>query len=436
MSVKNKEFVMPDKTLLAELKNRQQELLKFADDRVVIIVSGFEKVRNNDVYHPFRQDSTFNYFTAFPEPDSVAVFDSQDESENYILFVRERDKFMELWNGFRFGTEGALENFKPDATYTVSQLEEVLLKKLADRKVVLLCEPNHTFEERLLPLTDDLRKPEDEEEVIQKIASMRVIKSAYEIDCMRQASEISIAGHHRLMENVMSASSEHHLHAEFAHNCRYAGASYMAYPPIVASGVNATCLHYGSNDKPIDKSGLVLVDAGCEIGGYAADITRTFPASGKFTEVQKSCYELVLKAQEDVLEKVMPGESLSSLHAVAINSLVEGLIDMGIIKTSLDESVEKKTYTDYYPHGTGHWLGLDVHDAGPGKEAKFKAGMAFTVEPGLYFQTYNDSLLEEYKGIGIRIEDNVIVTADGYENLTSACVKKAADVEAKVQSSK
>lgn len=425
---------MPDQNLLAELKKRQKEFLEFIDDRVVIMVSGFEKVRNNDVFHPFRQGSTFNYFTAFPEPDSVAVFDAQNDSENYSLFVRERDKFMELWNGFRFGTKGTLENFKPDSTYSVSQLEDILLKQLSDRKVVLLCEDNHPLEERLETLSDGLRVLEDEEEIIQKISSMRVIKSEYELGRMREASRISIEGHHRLMESVMSSPFEYNLHAEFIQTCMNQGAGSMAYPAIVASGVNATCLHYGVNDKPVDKSGLVLVDAGCEIGGYAADITRTFPASGKFSPVQKDCYDLVLKAQEDVLERIMPGESLASLHSIAVNSLTEGLIGMGIIKCNIDEAIDKRVYADYYPHGTGHWLGLDVHDIGPAKEAKFEPGMAFTVEPGLYFQTYNDKILEEYKGLGIRIEDNVVVTEKGYENLTADCVKISADVEAKVQS--
>ncbi|MCM8526499.1 MAG: aminopeptidase P family protein [Lentisphaeraceae bacterium] len=423
---------MPDKSLLAELKKRRKEFLEFIDDRIVIIVSGFEKVRNNDVYHPFRQDSTFNYFTAFPEPDSVAFFDAQSDSENYILFVRERDKFMELWNGFRFGTLGALENFQPDSAYSITQLEDVLLKKLCDRKVVLLCEDAHPLEERLETLADGLRTVEDEEEIIQKISSMRVIKSEYELEQMRKASRISIKAHHSLMNIVSNSSFEYNLHADFIQTCMNEGAGSMAYPPIVASGANATCLHYGVNDKALDKSGLVLVDAGCEIGGYAADITRTFPANGKFSPVQKDCYELVLQAQQDVLDKVMPGESLSSLHAVAVNTLTEGLVSMGIIKVSVDEAIDKKTYTDYYPHGTGHWLGLDVHDSGPGKDAKFRPGMAFTVEPGLYFQTYNDRILEEYKGIGIRIEDNVVITENGYENLTSSCVKSVADVESKV----
>lgn len=423
---------MPENLLITELKKRQAEVLEFIGDRVLIVVSAFEKVRNNDVHHPFRQDSTFHYLTAFPEPDSVAVFDAQDDRESYQLFVRERDKFMELWNGFRFGTEGAREYFRADAAYAVSELEDVLLKKLAGRKVVLLCEASHPLEERLLTLSEGLRSTEDEEEIIQKLSFMRLVKSEFEIHCMREASRISIQGHHALMENVLKTEYEYRLHADFVHKCMSEGALVMAYPPIVASGVNATCLHYHANNMAVDRNGLVLVDAGCEIGGYAADITRTFPASGKFTEVQKMCYELVLQAQEDVLAKVMPGETLSSLHAVAVNTLTEGLVSMGVIKSSIDEAIEKRTYVDYYPHGTGHWLGLDVHDAGPGKEEKFKPGMAFTVEPGLYFQTYNEAVLEEFKGLGIRIEDNVLVTKDGCENLTSSCVKKLEDVEAKV----
>ncbi len=424
---------MPEKLLITELKKRQKELLEFIEDRVVIVVSAFEKVRNNDVHHPFRQDSTFHYLTAFPEPDSVAVFDARDDAESYQLFVRERDKFMELWNGFRFGTEGAKDYFHADAAYTVSELEDVLLKKLAGRKVVLLCEASHPLEDRLLALSDGLRSTEDEENIIQKISSMRLVKSEFEISCMKEASRISIEGHHSLMEKVLKSEYEYELHAEFVHKCMSQGAGTMAYPPIVASGANATCLHYGANNQPLDRNALVLVDAGCEIGAYAADITRTFPASGKFSEVQKMCYDLVLQAQEDVLAKVMPGESLSSLHAVAVNTLTEGLISMGIIKCNIDEAIEKRAYTEYYPHGTGHWLGLDVHDTGPGKEARFLPGMAFTVEPGLYFQTYNDTILEEFKGLGIRIEDNVLVTEDGCENLTASCIKQAQEVEVKVQ---
>ena len=420
---------MLDKNHLKDLKRRHSQVLKFLEDRVLIVVSGYEKVRNNDVHYDFRQDSTFNYLTGFPEPDSVALFDPDSESENYVLFVRERDRFMELWNGFRFGSEGAMEHFKPDAAYTISQLEEVLLKKLCDRKVVLLCEENHPLEDRLLTLTEGLRRKTDEEEAVKFISSLRCIKSEFEIECMRKASKISIDAHHSLMKIAPSSEYEYNLHADLVHSCMNRGASIMAYPPIVASGVNATCLHYNSNNTKIDRDGLILVDAGCEIGGYAADITRTFPASGKFTDIQKDCYELVLNAQNDVLAKVRPGESLGSLHTTAVDTLVDGLIGMGIIKCSHEEAIEKKAYTDYYPHGTGHWLGLDVHDTGPGKDAHFVEGMAFTVEPGLYFQTYNDRILESYKGIGIRIEDNVVVTADGYENLTANCVKEVKDIE-------
>jgi Xaa-Pro aminopeptidase len=234
------------------------------------------------------------------------------------------------------------------------------------------------------------------------------------------------------MRRALLATHEHNLHAEFNYYCHNQGVASMAYPPIVASGVNATCLHYAANDKVLDRHGLILVDAGCEVNSYAADITRTFPANGHFSPIQKDCYDIVLRAQKESLKSIGPKNSLGNIHDIAVAILTEGIIDLGLIKTGLDEALDKKLYADFYPHGTGHWLGLDVHDCGPDKFTPFSEGMVFTVEPGFYVQEYNENVPDEFKGIGIRIEDNILITANTCENLTISCVKEIAEVEAMV----
>jgi Xaa-Pro aminopeptidase len=423
---------MLETELLKDLQRRQKEILEFLDGRLLIVASAYEKVRNNDVYHPFRQDSQFHYLTSFPEPDSVAVFDPQDERDNYTLFVRERDKFKELWQGFRYGVDDAARIFQADKAFPLTKLEDILGKKIFDRDVVLWVEDGHPCEDSLLMLTEGNCSESDDYELLEKLGEMRAVKSDWEISCLRQASRISTEAHHALMKRSLLSTHEYNLHAEFTYYCHNQGASSMAYPPIVASGTNATCLHYGANNKVIDRQGLVLVDAGCEINGYAADITRTFPASGTFNPLQKECYEMVLRAQKEALKTIAPNNSLGNVHNTAVAVLTEGMIELGLLSTSLDEAIEKKLYADFYPHGTGHWLGLDVHDCGPDKFTGFRERMAFTIEPGFYVQEYNDKVPEEFKGIGIRIEDNVVITANSCENLTSNCVKEVNEIEAMV----
>ncbi len=252
---------MLDISFIEELERRRNEVLAFLDGRVLIVASSYEKIRNNDVYHPFRQDSQFQYLTGFPEPDSVAVFDAEDEKENYTLFVRAKDKFQELWTGFRHGVEGAKEVFKADAVYPLEKLEDVLVKKLFERKVVLWVEEGHLCQESLELLTEDQCTEADEIELEEKLSYMRCLKSPWEIARMRQAAAISSEAHHALMRRALTAENEGNLHAEFLYSCHNSGAASQAYPSIVASGINATCLHYGANNSPIDREGLILVDA-------------------------------------------------------------------------------------------------------------------------------------------------------------------------------
>jgi Xaa-Pro aminopeptidase len=411
---------------LAELKKRQELFLESIGDRLVIVASAYEKVRNNDVHYPFRQDSLFNYLTGFPEPESVAVFDGRERT--YTLFVRKNDRFMELWTGKRFGVVGAMEVFGADTAFAVNQLEDELLK-VSDVEIALFCEKNHPLESRLLTLTDGMRSDSGHEEILSIIIRMRLLKSPWELANMRQAAEISIKAHHAVMERSRSAVNEYELQAEFYYQCANQGAPSMAYPAIVASGINATCLHYMQNNQPIDRNGLLLIDAGCEVNGYAADITRTYPVSGKFSVEQKECYELVLAAQENAINKIAPGNSLSDVHEAAVETLVTGLIEMNFLSGSPEQVIQEKQYTRFYPHGTSHWLGLDVHDVGPGLDVKLEEGMTFTVEPGLYFQEDCEAVSAQFRGLGIRIEDNIAMTADGFEILTSACKKDVKSLE-------
>ena len=423
---------MLETPFLEDLERRRKEILSFLGDRLLIIAGSHKKVRNNDVFHPFRQDNDFLYLTGFPEPDSVVIFDPLHESENLILFVRKRDKFKELWDGFRYGVEGAKKYFYPDEAYPLEELEMQLLNRVSDRDVILLSEEGSPHEETLYTMTEGQCKETDEAELLEKLAYMRSIKSDWEISCMRQAAMISTDAHHAVMRRALIASHEHNLHAEFTYYCHNQGAESLAYPPIVASGVNATCLHYSKNNKQIDRSGLILIDAGCEVNNYASDITRTFPASGHFSKVQRDCYEMVLRAQKAALDSIGPGMSLGEIHQVAVKSMVGDMIEIGLIRAGLDEALGKGLHADYFPHGTSHWLGMDVHDVGPDAFTKLIPGMSFTVEPGFYVQPYNEKAPEEFRGIGIRIEDNVVITKNSCEILTSNCVKEISEVEAMI----
>lgn len=413
---------------LQDIHKRQSEVLDFLDDKICIVVSAYEKTRNSDVNHAFRQDSNFTYLSGFPEPDTVLVFDPKGQNKS-SYFVRESDRFMELWNGFRFGIERTLTEFEPDVVYSTKKLEDILLSQLCERKVILLCEQGHPLEKRLQALTEGLTCDTAKADLLTKLGLMRSVKSPWELEQMRHANKISCKAHHASMKRALSAENECQVHAEFNYTCLNAKSHLQAYPAIVASGKNATCLHYGANNAPIERQSMILIDAGCEINGYAADITRTFPASGKFSPLQKKCYQMVLKAQIEAINAVKPGNTLDIVHQVATKSLISGMIELGILSGSIEENIEKKTYADYYPHGTGHWLGLDVHDVGPDKDTPFKPGMVITVEPGFYVQEYNEKIPVEFKGIGIRIEDNILVTEEGHENLTSSCFKNIEDIE-------
>lgn len=418
---------------LADLQSRQQRFLKGLGSTQCLLASGYEKRRNNDVFYRFRQASDFWYFTGFPEQDSVVFFDPNHESENFVLFVRERDEFRELWDGKRFGLEGAKEVFKADAVYPITEIESVLKERVSAESLTYFIEKGHCAEEAVKSIVAEPNLDE-QKRVRDLIDNMRLIKSTWEVKQMREANKISSRAHHRMMRKAPQSSYEYELQAEFDYVCTKAGYRTQAYGNIVAAGVNACCLHYGENNDVVQQGDLVLVDAGAEVNLYAADITRTFPASGKFSSAQKAVYQIVLDAQQAALDAIGPEATLKTLHEASTMTLTDGLIDLGVLKGSVEENIENGAIRRYFPHGTGHYLGLDVHDVGGRQPFPLTTGMAFTVEPGLYFQTYDELAPEEFKGIGVRIEDNIVITENGFENLSVNCVKEVADVEELIQS--
>lgn len=411
--------------------SRRQALLERIGDGVAIIPTAPERVRNRDSHHPYRFDSYFWYLAGFPEPEAALVLSGGKEPRS-ILFCREKNAEREVWDGFRYGPEAAREAFGFDEAYPFAEIEQKLPELIANRdalwhalgqdadwdaKIVAALNAVRAQArsgQRAPTLIRDLREPLDR---------MRLIKDAHEIALMRQAAAITSAGHARAMQACRPGLAEYELEAELAHEFRKRGATGHAYSPIVAGGGSACVLHYVENDKRLADQTLVLIDAGCELEGYAADITRTFPVNGKFSGPRRDAYEIVLAAQAAAIAAIRPGVPFIAYHDAALHVLVQGMVDLGLLAGEIDGLIESEAYKPFYMHRTGHWLGLDVHDAGEYKAGDdwitLAPGMALTVEPGLYIRP-GAGVPEHLHGIGIRIEDDVFVTADGAEVYTSA----------------
>ncbi len=413
-------------------------------DGVLILVAATEVTRNRDVHYPFRQDSDFSYLTGFPEPDAVAVIVPRRKEGEFVLFCRPRDKEREIWNGYRHGVEGALEQFGADQAYSLDELDEKLPELLSDRRRVYY--PLGTDAELDLKIMDWLRAvrararagvsaPDELVASDRIVHEQRLIKSKAERDTMRRAARISAAAHRRLMQDCRPGMHEQQLEALFISACAERGARFQAYPPIVGGGANACVLHYIDNAAPLGDGDLVLIDAGCELDGYASDITRTFPVNGRFSEPQRRLYALVLAAQKAAINAVKPGSRWDAPHKAALRTLTLGLIELGLIEGSredLSRLIKEEKYKPFYMHRTGHWLGMDVHDVGSykqdGKWRQLEPGMVLTVEPGLYVAADAEAPAE-YRGIGIRIEDDVLVTEGGHEILSRGAPKEIDDIE-------
>ena len=429
-------------------RRRRDAVLKSMRDHsgggVALVPTAAEVPRNRDSLYPFRHDSYFYYLSGFPEPEAVIALIAGDDGDRHVLFCRERNEEREIWDGFRYGPDAAREIFGFDEAHPISALREKLPEIASDRPALFtplgLFEP---WDRKVSDLLNEVRNrvrtgvtaPEEIVDVRTTLDAMRLVKDAHELSLMRRACAISSAAHRRAMRASRPGLFEYQIEAELLHEFLREGAQAVAYSSIVASGPNACVLHYRENNRLMQDGDLLLIDAGCEYQGYASDITRTFPVSGRFSGPQKAVYEIVLAAQLACIDAVKPGAPFHDYHQVAERVLAQGFIDLGLLSGPLDAVLESASYKQFYMHRAGHWLGMDVHDAGlyqvHGESMRLVPGMVLTVEPGAYIRPA-DNVPERFWNVGVRIEDDVLVTSDGVENLTATTPKSVADIEAAV----
>lgn len=415
----------------------------------IAIVQGNDVVqRSNDTHYPFRQDSDFWYLTGFDHPNATAILRTTEKGPAFTLFVQARDKAAEIWTGYRPGVEGAVSDYQADEAFDSDQLMSALagLLEEADRLYYTFGRTPE-LDRNLTQVQEELRAQrrrgvQPVEEILDPRAilhEMRLIKSPSEMEIMRTAADISREAHQEAAFSLAPGTYEYEIEAQLDYVFRRRGGWGPAYGSIVAGGSRATVLHYVRNDQRLADGDLVLIDAGAELQGYASDVTRTYPVNGHFEGAAREVYEVVLAAQKVGIENAKPGSNLADLHAATLRELVKGMVEIGLLRGEIDQLIESEAFRRYYMHGTSHWLGLDVHDAGPYMEGSqpraLKEGMVFTVEPGLYVPPDDSEASEAFRGIGIRIEDNIAITRDGSENLTADIPKEVAGIETWVQQS-
>jgi len=432
-----------------EYRQRREQLMSKIGNGTAIFRSAPTAIMHNDVEYNYRQDSDFYYLTGFNEASSVAVFAPHHTEHKFILFVQPKDREKEVWSGYRCGVDAAKEIYQADAVYPIAELDEKLPQYIekADRIYYHLGR-DRAFNDKVLRHWQSLMRtyakrgtgPIAIEDTIPIMGSIRLVKSQSELELMRKATSIAVEAHNYAMEYTQPGRYEYEIQAEIEYIFRKRGALGPAYPTIVASGVNACVLHYIENTRQMQDQELLLIDAGCTYNYYNSDITRTFPVGGKFTVEQKILYELVLEAQKQAIAQVQPGNAYKSIHDTAVRVLTEGLVELGMLKGEIDKLIEEEKYKPFYMHRTGHWLGLDVHDIGVYQHGEDKPqilqpGQILTVEPGLYIVPDTKPAEEQpevdprWVGIGIRIEDDVLVTATGHEVLTVGVPKSVAELE-------
>ncbi|MGH7325503.1 MAG: aminopeptidase P N-terminal domain-containing protein [Candidatus Rokuibacteriota bacterium] len=468
---------------LAQFLDRRQRFAEAIGDGLAIVPGAQEVYRNADTTYVFRQASDFYFLTGFDEPDAVAVFNPAHAKERFVLFVRPRDREMEIWNGRRAGVEGAIATWGADTAYPVAQLDDKLREWALERPVLYYRLGNPGHDARITRLVTELRgarargrpSPVRIEDPGPILHEMRLRRSPAELAWQRRACQISREAHLEAMRYARPGLFEYQAQAALEFVFRAHGSRRNAYPSIVASGPNACILHYHENTRRLEDGDLVLIDAGCEYGYHASDMTRTFPANGRFTRPQRAIYELVLRAQQAAIAVARPGQPLEAVHDAARRVLTEGLVALGLLPRGVEDSLAMHHYREFYMHGTSHWLGMDVHDVGDyrvgGRSRPLEPGMVFTVEPGLYFEPERETatfhlreysehemwdrryrlgvaaakrleedekakaekvvhpVAREFRGIGVRIEDDVLVTADGFEVLTAGTPKTVDEVE-------
>ena len=429
---------------LAEFMKRMEQ------DSVAIISSAREATRSNDTQYRYRQDSDFLYLTGFDEPEAIAVITPSHPEYKFTLFVRPRDPEREIWDGRRAGVEGAQAEYGADAAYPISKFAEMLGEILngATNLYYRIGNGHAELDETIIGKIRELRAagrrnrsaPQAIIDTATIIHEMRLFKTEEEIEFMQRAADIASEGHVEAMKAARPGMKEYEIEALIEYVFRKRGASGPAYTSIVGSGANATILHYINNDAVLQDGDLLLIDAGAEYGGYASDITRTFPVNGRFTMPQRDIYDLVLATQMACIERVRPGTSVDELKDYSIELLTEGMVRLGLLKGDPKELIKEEKYKQFYMHGLGHFLGLDVHDVGryqiKDEARRLEPGMVMTVEPGLYVAPDAKDIPEKYLGIGVRIEDDVLVTTDGNQVLSNKAPKQAEELEELMASSR
>jgi Xaa-Pro aminopeptidase len=426
---------------------RRRRFLEAMGQGAVAILQGARLVsRSNDTDFPFRQDSDFHYLTGFDHPHAAAVLRT-DGGPTFTLFVEPRDREREIWNGYRPGVEGAKADFGADEAHPFDALDAELPRILEHaERVFHMLGRDPKLDAKIAEIFESLRRRSRQglipaSQVIDPrsiLHEMRLIKEPAEVEILRRASAITADGHREAARAAHEGRFEFEVQAALEFAFKRRGSAGPAYGSICGGGRNATCLHYVANDQKLANGSLLLIDAACELDGYASDVTRTYPVGGSFSAPQRAVYEVVLAAQLASLEAAKPGATLPDVHAASVRKLTEGLIALGLLAGNLDDAIKNEAYRRYYMHGTSHWLGLDVHDVGAytvgGKPRPLVPGMCFTVEPGLYIAVDDDKAPRELLGIGVRIEDDIVITASGHENLTAHLIPKhPADVEAWVR---
>ena len=423
-------------------KQRREELMRRIGGGIAIFPAAPTAIRNADVEHEYRQDTDFYYLTGFEEPNAVAVLAPDHPEHKFVLFVQPKDREREVWTGWRAGEEGAKRDYGADAAFTLDKLDEEL-PKLAEKanRIYYRFGSDPTFDERLVGLMRRFQRQRQREGIgptsvidpAEMLHEMRLIKTHSDLELLRRAIDITCDGHLAAIRAIRPGAFEYEIEAEIRYVFRKSGSPRSGYPPIVASGANSTVLHYTVNNRRIEDGDLVLMDAGAEFGYYTGDVTRTLPAGGRFSKDQATLYKLVLDAQLEAINAIRPGAPFIEPHERAQRVMTEGLLRLGLLEGEIDKLIKEDTLKKFSIHRTSHWLGMDVHDAGPYKVAdewrRLAPGMVMTVEPGLYIAEDAEGVDPRYRGIGIRIEDDVLVTGDGNEVLSARVPKTIAEIE-------
>ncbi|MFT7559531.1 MAG: Xaa-Pro aminopeptidase [Flavobacteriales bacterium] len=427
-----------------EFKRRRDGLMAMMEpNSIAIVPSSQEKVRSRDTCFPFRQDNDLLYLSGFLEPESVLVLIPGREHGEYVLFCRERNREREIWDGYRAGPEGAVKDFGADDAFPIDDIDEILPGLIEGRERMYYAMGRDTsFDNQVMEWVNIIRSkvrsgahpPGEFLDLDHFLHDMRLFKSAEEVRLMENAAEISAQAHCKAMKLCVPGMYEYQLETVIQHDCAMNGGRYSAYNSIVGGGTNACILHYVENDSKLKKGDLCLIDAGCEYEHYASDITRTFPVSGKFSKDQKALYQIVLDAQLAALECAAPGRHWNEPHEASVRVITQGLLDLGLLKGELESAISDGAYKEFYMHRIGHWIGLDVHDVGDykvgGEWRVLEDGMVMTVEPGIYVAVDNEDVDARWRGIGIRIEDDVLITKTGHRILSSSVPKSVEDIEA------